>query len=87
MGSRGRKGLGLSCSGHPPQSPHTQSFTAAGTRDQAHGGHFFQGTVWGGGLWDDSSVLYSLGTLFLLLPRQLHRRSPGIRPLTLGTPG
>lgn len=41
----------------------------------------------GGGLWGDSSVLYSLGTLFLLLPRQLHRRSPGIRPLTLGTPG
>ena len=41
---------------------------------------------WVGWLWDDSSTLHLLCTLFLLLLCQLHLRLSGIRSQGLGTP-
>ena len=49
-----------------------------GTGDQFCGRQFFHGWV-GGWFGDDSSILHSLFTLFLLLLHQHHIRSSGIR--------
>jgi len=46
----------------------------------------FPPTGVGGWFGDDSSTLYLLCTLFLLLLRQLHLRSSGVRSWRLGTP-
>lgn len=87
-GEQGPEGPGLVLLRAPPPEPPHPVLYSGGHRGSGPRRTLLPGnSVGGGGLWDDSSVLYSLGTLFLLLPRQLHRRSPGIRPLTLGTPG
>ena len=49
----------------------------------------FSTDLWGAGwwvVWDDSSALHLLGTLFILLLWQPHLRSSGIRSPRLGTP-
>ena len=58
------------------------------TRDQFCGRQFFHRPVEEGWrvVWDDSSALHLLGTLFILLLWQLHLRSSGIRSSRLGTP-
>ena len=59
-----------------------------GTMDEFCGRQFFQELGPGGRGWfgEDSSTLYLLRTLFLLLLHQLHLKSSGFRSRGLGTP-
>ena len=72
-----------------------KTFTSAVLQPFWHQGPVFRKTIFpqtgrageGGGCFrDDSSTLYLLCTLFLLLLHQLHLRSLGIRSWRLGTP-
>ena len=56
-----------------------------GIRDRFCRRQFSTDQRWGVWFWDDSSTLHLLCTLFLILLYQLHLRSSGIRPQSLGT--